>query len=258
MKHSLQGSVSFIDFVYTEGMSEAFPSPHKAELDKASMEGNVKVPQVNFGVLVLSANRILAQEQPKEALESLLAPIPIDKELRERTKKANAQHAHHGIGRELSPEDVRRVQTGLNLATLRFIGNISGALTETHSIQSYNEKGEWVTGSMKRDLENVKQSLTPKRTEFISNVLGAIDQILHEPDVIALLNQRKNRYGSWGTMDGAEKSKARSSSVDDLRGVIDLIQTRLYEKFPRQNLAPEEKEVLRSIRFLLDREIPPI
>ena len=155
------------------------------------------MPQNGLQIAVRTAERCLSEENPALAVEALIAPIPDDDMLKQRTLKANAQHALHNIAKELTINDVRRIFVGGNIGTLNLIAAALGIKSSLEVDVHFDEQGEWADERYTDRAEEIIASLTPEKCSKIKTVLSKIKNSLDSPEVKELLSQRKEFFQSW-------------------------------------------------------------
>lgn len=216
-------------------MQERFSPNPKEELSRASMEGNVYMPQNGLNIAIRTAERVLSQEDPELAIAELVAPIPNDETLEKRTAKANAQHRLHGIGRELIPNEVRQILIGGNLATLNLIASavdIRDSLPPSAHSSLVLEDGEWADEPTLSRATEVSAALTPQKVMILRTLLQTTKDLLDSTEIKQLLTERKTLYRGWEHMDASERSTAEKQIRQLSNQVIEIIKDEFFHLLP--------------------------
>ncbi|MEO6536832.1 MAG: hypothetical protein ABIT47_04000 [Candidatus Paceibacterota bacterium] len=203
-------------------MKEGAPtntSSIQQELTRASMEGNVRVPQVEVGIVAASAERCLAEEDSKHMLSALLAPIPNDDELSRRTIKANAQHTHYGVPHILTEDDVRNTQAAGNVLTLNFIAGGLGMHNRIEGWEGFNQEGVWASPDIINRAREVEIALNPETRALFHTFMLVVKNILDLPEMKEKMTERRKLYSNWEEKDSGEKGMA-AQEADRLANTI--------------------------------------
>lgn len=229
---------------------EGQPRRPATPLEKASLEGTIAMPQVGLGIRLRTAEHCLSSEDPKRAVAELIAPIPLDERLSERTKKANAQHAHHNIGRTLTDEEVRKVQTAGNLQTLKLIGETLGHYFNSRQLITFDVDGTWADPELETYVSAIQKDLGEEHLASMKKVFAVTAEVLADPEVVKSLKERKEAYRGWADMDPTKKRQVRSDGLSTVDEVQRLIIDKLYQA-KSEVLSPEEDEMFKRIIFQL-------
>jgi hypothetical protein len=178
-----------------------FPNEHrppKTHAAEGTLEGNVRVPQAILGIAMFGLERVLDNEDPKKAIKDLIAPIPIDDpHLRERVRKAQAQHDLHNIPVKLHENNVRRVEIGGNAHMLTLLGRVflAGKFVPVSEDHHYiTEAGEWATPKERETVKQVLAKATPERVAFLKEMIQVATAVMRRPEIAAELLERKGLY----------------------------------------------------------------
>lgn len=213
------------------------------------------MPQVGLGIRLHAAEHCITSENPKQSIAELIAPIPLDERLSQRTKKANAQHAHHNIGRTLTDEEVRRVQAAGNLQTLVLIGETLGNYSMPTQLITFDVDGAWAGPEHERYVAEIQKDLTEEKLASVKKVFAVTAKVLSDPEVVTLLKERKGAYQDWADMDPEKRRRAHAASASDAEEVQRKIVDALYDA-REETLSPEEVEMFKRITFKLKSSTP--
>ncbi len=200
---------------------------------QGSMEGNVRMPQTFSAMRLFTLERIFKESNPAEAMSALLAPLPINEEMIDLAKKANAQHAAYGIARVITPEGARDIRMQGNLQVLwalEVIFDITKGRTGVWAPLVMDEKGSWASSERKKLLETIQKrfnDLEKEDKEFLSTVFAFITQVLREPEGVELLKKRSGAFKGYSAMDDSEKKQTRSSVDEGTKSIQEYILAKL-------------------------------
>lgn len=224
-------------------------------LEKASLEGTIRMPQVGLGIRLHAAEHCLSSEDPKQSIAELIAPIPLDERLSERTKKANAQHGHLNIGRTLTDAEVRRVLASGNLQTLVLIGETLGHYSTSVQLVTFDVDGVWAGPELETYAATVQKDLDEEHLESLKKVFGVTAKVLADPEVTKILKERKDAYQGWVNMNPMQKRNAGSAAASGAEEVQRRVVDALYEARD-EAFTPEEEEMFKRIIFKLKSTTP--
>ena len=214
-------------------MHERLNQTTQEALARASMEGNVYMPQNGVNIAIRTAERSLTQEDPLAAINQLIAPLPLDEAMEKRTAKANAQHRLHNIGMELDADQVRRILAWGNIATINLIAS---ALSIEHTLDlrgiKFDEVGNWATEEIAAQLKEMQSALTPQKAEMLRTVLQITKEALESDEVKEKMQQRKELFKDWKTLTPLEQGVAQKQVNQLSNEVIDEINRVFFEIFP--------------------------
>ncbi len=233
-------------------MNEGAPkTPNQSELQKTTMEGNVRMPQVTLGIVMNAAQYCFSKPNPAKAIEDLLAPIPNGEGLQDRTNKANAQHVLYGINRTLNTEDVQRIELAGNLETFRFIMSILGKPIEQRQVVPIDADGSWAPPELFILAKEAQQELTLEKAIIFKKTLEIIQNYLKEPAVVERLKERKKFFYGHGEQD----KKTREENKEKAKAIGATITDEISQKLARyqeEDPSVEKKKIVERVVSQLD------
>lgn len=234
-------------------MSEGKPKDIGREIQTAALEGNVRMPQTYRGIALFAAEQALSADNFKEAVESLVQPIEEDEYLRERTKKANAQHRLHEIGKVLNEEDVKSIQNDGNYKTLEMLGDL---LDVGESLPFLSEAPS-SKRLLKKQVERVVsawEELSQEEKVFLQQTLTVAVNALRSPEGRELSNKYRS---AWRGVDtevmsaidlGVRGTKARTLREE----LFELTRAALEESIAGRVLTPGQGRIFTRVMGLVD------
>lgn len=229
-------------------MNEGKPKDIGREIQTAALEGNVRMPQTYKGIALFAAESILSANNFKEAVESLVQPIEEDEYLSDRTKKANAQHQLHDIGRVLSEADVKGIQYDGNYKTLEMLGNILGVGDTIPFLSDYSKSSVLLKEQAERII-GAWESLDQDEQVFLQETLSSAVEALRSPEGKELSNKYRS---AWKGANSAAMSEldlgAIGSNTRMIRErLLQLAHSALTESINGRLLTPGQARIFTRI-----------
>lgn len=242
-------------------MSEGIPQRQQRGIERASLEGNVRIPQQDMGIALFTLDRLLKEEEIGAAIESLVAPIPDDEQLAQRTKRANAQHEFHGIGRTLTTERVRSLQLGGNYITLGLLHVILGAtrtpVAPDHSKEvKFAEDGTWEKSGEDEwvaELKEKVQALAPEDLQFLKNLIHKATEVLMGPVLSHMVEEYKKQFSNWEQQDDRMQALIVKRAEKDMDTIQLLLKNVLTAYAEEQKATSSQRLLLVNLLSILHK-----
>ncbi len=212
-------------------MKEGMPRTPREEVAQASLEGNVRMPRNPLGITVMVAERLVAQEDPRAAVQGLVAPIPDDENLTRRTEKVNAQHALHSIGHVLTTAEVKKVLQSGNVYTLNLIAGALGfnSPIQDQDLYPQDTEGNWASEELRTRARDIGDVLIPQTTESLRALLTATKEALERPDIKNILAQHKALYKGWEDLNEKRRNEIREEARALINDGIQMITEEIWK-----------------------------
>ncbi len=215
------------------------------------------MPQTAVGISLLTAAHCFEQADVRQAIRDLIKPIPANGTLDTRTRKAQAQHTHHGIGYQLTTSEVRNIERAGYVQILNFLEAALGMLGTTYRVGSYDPEGAWATPEIVQGIENVLKSLSPSKENVLRELLRAIKDAFELPEIKKRLHERKDLLLGWGDKDFFAQKSAFLRINHLTEEILLAVVGRVREK-AGEIATPEGLEIAQNIIDRLDRMIPRV
>lgn len=236
-------------------MNEGVPQRQHTSLERASLEGNVRIPQQDMGIAFFTLDRLLKEENLDAAIESLVAPIPDDEQLAQRTKRANAQHEFHGIGKTLSAERVRSLQLGGNYMTLGLLhvilGGTQAPIEPSHSVRvEFAADGTWEkTGEDEwvLELKDRVHALPSEDFQFLRNLIHKATDTLSGPVLGHMIEEYKKLFSDWKDKDDRMQALIAKRAEENAKSIQLLLGGVLTAYAEEQNATASQRALLANL-----------
>ncbi len=235
-------------------MNEGAPKSFKPAVEKGILEGNIAMPQTGVGIKIMGAEKLMSQPDPKQAIDDLLAPIPLDDPaLVKRLKIAEAMHVKYDIKKSVNVERMRLLDVQSILATIFFIADILDIEVDEDRtrVESFDESGNWVTPEVKAVASELKEKLTPEMISFIRQAFKELVLLFKSQESAESLQNRKEKFRNWSENNKRSFFSSESDALQDLANISYKVSNQLMLLYKNKDISHDQMRIINKISMRL-------